>query len=59
MAKPRSVVREVEVEWGDCDPAGIVFYPNFYAWFDASSHALLDALGFSHALLRERFSIIG
>ena len=22
------------VEWGHCDPAGIVFYPQYLAWFD-------------------------
>ncbi len=31
------VVYEVEVMFGDCDPAGIVFYPNFSKWMDASS----------------------
>ena len=33
----RSVVYEVEVMFGDCDPAGIVFFPNFSKWMDASS----------------------
>ena len=32
-----SVVYEVEVMFGDCDPAGIVFFPNFLKWMDASS----------------------
>lgn len=27
----------VSVEFGDCDPAGIVFYPNFFRWMDAAS----------------------
>jgi 4-hydroxybenzoyl-CoA thioesterase len=31
------VVFEVEVMFGDCDPAGIVFHPNFSKWMDASS----------------------
>ena len=31
------VVYEVEVMFGDCDPAGIVFFPNFSKWMDASS----------------------
>jgi 4-hydroxybenzoyl-CoA thioesterase len=25
----KTVVYEVEVMFGDCDPAGIVFFPNF------------------------------
>src|SRR6266567_3351994 len=35
----------VQVGWGDCDPAGIVFYPRFYAWMDAASHALAREMG--------------
>jgi 4-hydroxybenzoyl-CoA thioesterase len=31
----------VRVEWGDCDPARIVFYPNYYRWLDAATHNLL------------------
>jgi 4-hydroxybenzoyl-CoA thioesterase len=33
----RTVVYPVEVMFGDCDPAGIVFFPNFSRWMDASS----------------------
>jgi 4-hydroxybenzoyl-CoA thioesterase len=36
---------QVDVGWGDCDPAGIVFYPRFYAWMDLTSHVLVRALG--------------
>ncbi|MDO9278587.1 MAG: acyl-CoA thioesterase [Polaromonas sp.] len=34
----RLIVYEVDVMFGDCDPAGIVFFPNFLKWMDASSH---------------------
>ena len=30
--------RAVRIEWGDCDPAGIVYYPRYFAIFDASHH---------------------
>jgi 4-hydroxybenzoyl-CoA thioesterase len=33
----KTVVYEVPVAFGDCDPAGIVFFPNFSRWMDASS----------------------
>ncbi len=33
----KTVVYEVPVVFGDCDPAGIVFFPNFSRWMDASS----------------------
>ena len=31
------VVFPVTIQFGDCDPAGIVFYPNFLRWMDAAS----------------------
>jgi 4-hydroxybenzoyl-CoA thioesterase len=40
------------VEFGDCDPAGIVWYPNFYGWFDAASHRLADRAGLGLHVLR-------
>jgi 4-hydroxybenzoyl-CoA thioesterase len=45
--------RTVRIEWGDCDPAGIVFYPRYFAMFDHSSHLLIErALGMTkHQLL--------
>jgi 4-hydroxybenzoyl-CoA thioesterase len=33
----KTVVYPVEVMFGDCDPAGIVFFPNFSKWMDAAS----------------------
>jgi len=30
-------IYRITVEFGDCDPAGIVFFPNFFRWMDASS----------------------
>jgi 4-hydroxybenzoyl-CoA thioesterase len=35
----------VQVGWGDCDPAGIVFYPRFYEWMDKASHVLAREMG--------------
>jgi 4-hydroxybenzoyl-CoA thioesterase len=33
------------VEFGDCDPAQIVFYPNFLRWTDAASLRFFAAAG--------------
>jgi 4-hydroxybenzoyl-CoA thioesterase len=33
----KEVVYKVRVEFGDCDPARIVWFPNFFRWIDASS----------------------
>jgi 4-hydroxybenzoyl-CoA thioesterase len=34
----KTTVHTVTVEFGDCDPAGIVFFPNYLRWMDAASH---------------------
>ena len=33
----KTVVHTVRVEFGDCDPARIVWFPNFFRWLDAAS----------------------
>ena len=38
-------VHRVEVHFGDCDPAGIVFFPNFSRWMDEASLAFFRACG--------------
>jgi 4-hydroxybenzoyl-CoA thioesterase len=35
--------RMVRIEWGDCDPAGIIYYPNYFRIFDASTAMLFEA----------------
>jgi 4-hydroxybenzoyl-CoA thioesterase len=36
--------RMVRIEWGDCDPAGIIFYPRYFEIFDASTAMLFEAV---------------
>lgn len=33
----KTTVYDIRVQFGDCDPAGIVFFPNYSKWMDASS----------------------
>jgi 4-hydroxybenzoyl-CoA thioesterase len=33
----KEVIYTVRVEFGDCDPARIVWFPNFFRWVDAAS----------------------
>lgn len=52
-------VHRITVEFGDCDPAGIVFYPNFFRWFDQATWRLFDRAGYSRAVLTDRFGLLG
>lgn len=52
--------RDVEIEWGDCDAAGIVFYPRYFAMFDASTAYLLEAaLGMKKIAWTRKYGIVG
>ena len=39
--------RDVQIQWGDCDPANIVYYPRYFAMFDDSTSILFEASGYS------------
>ena len=41
----KTTVYEVKVQFGDCDPAGIVFFPNYSKWMDAASLHFFMACG--------------
>jgi 4-hydroxybenzoyl-CoA thioesterase len=51
--------RERDVEWGDCDPAGIVFNPRFFEWFDAATAGIFSSAGVPKAELLTRFNCAG
>jgi 4-hydroxybenzoyl-CoA thioesterase len=52
--------REIQIEWGDCDPFGIVFFPRYFEYFDACTNALFHrALGMSKADMLRRYAIAG
>jgi 4-hydroxybenzoyl-CoA thioesterase len=52
--------RTVRIEWGDCDPAGIVYYPRYFAMFDHSTVLLLEhALGMSKQKLYQVYDFKG
>jgi YbgC/YbaW family acyl-CoA thioester hydrolase len=46
------------IEWGDCDEAGIVFYPNYFYWLDCAFHHFLRERGLSQRELRKRFGAV-
>lgn len=47
------------IEWGDCDPAGIVFNPNFFSFFDHCTSLLYEAAGWPKQVMLEKFGIAG
>ena len=49
----------VSVEFGETDPAAIVFYPNVFRWFDASAWRLFAKAGLTFDVFRQEFGLIG
>ena len=47
------------IEWGDCDPAGIVFNPRFFAFFDDATSRLIESAGWPLATAAAAFGILG
>ncbi len=45
MATTKNITYTVQVEFGDCDPAGIVWFPNFFKWTDAASRHFFTQCG--------------
>ena len=55
-----SNTRTVRIEWGDCDPAGIVFYPRYMEMFDHSTTLLIEQLlGMRKHQLYETYGFAG
>jgi 4-hydroxybenzoyl-CoA thioesterase len=42
---PLTSRHEITVEWGDCDPAGIVYYPAYFRWCDQGTARLFIVAG--------------
>jgi len=52
--------RQMMIEWGHCDPAGIVFNSRFFEFFDHSTWLLFDAaLGVKPPDLAPTYGILG
>ena len=51
--------RTLRIEWGQCDPAGIVFYPQYLIIFDSSTGWLFERTGLTPLAMRRKYGIVG
>ena len=51
--------REILIEWGDCDPGGIVYYPRYFEYCDACTNALFAKAGFPKYEMVRNYDIAG
>jgi 4-hydroxybenzoyl-CoA thioesterase len=55
-----STTRTTRIEWGDCDPAGIIFYARYFDIFDVSTTMMLErALGMKKIAYLKAYDFLG
>jgi 4-hydroxybenzoyl-CoA thioesterase len=55
-----SNIRRTRIEWGDCDPAGIIFYARYFEIFDTSTTVLIErALGMKKIEYLKAYDFLG
>jgi 4-hydroxybenzoyl-CoA thioesterase len=51
--------KTIHIEWGHCDPLGIVYYPRYFEFFDACTGALFEIAGLPKPQMLKRYAIAG
>lgn len=51
--------RAIHIEWGDCDPAGIVYFPRYLEYFDGCTMRLFEQAGLPKAAMIRDYGIVG
>jgi 4-hydroxybenzoyl-CoA thioesterase len=51
--------RTVRIEWGDCDAAGIVYFPRYVEYFDACTAHMFEAAGYPKQQMLKQFEMAG
>jgi len=61
VSKKASIVsrKTIYIEWGDCDPAQIVHFPRYFAYFDACTTALFKKAGLLKRQMLKTYQIVG
>ena len=60
QSDPVVFTRSRTIEWGECDPAGIVYYPRFLEMFDANTNALFKHVtGMGKPEIQKTYDVVG
>ena len=61
LNKSRSIIsrKKIHIEWGDCDPAQIVYFPRYLEYFDACTTALFKKADLPKKDMIKKYRIIG
>jgi 4-hydroxybenzoyl-CoA thioesterase len=51
--------KTIRIEWGDCDPGGIVYFPRYFEYLDACTNELFERAGLPKRQMLETYGIAG
>lgn len=51
--------KTIHIEWGHCDPLGIVYYPRYFEFFDACTNSLFELAGLPKPQMLKKYAIAG
>ena len=51
--------RKIHIEWGDCDPGEIVYFPRYFEYRDACTHALFERASLPKRQMLKTYGIAG
>jgi len=51
--------KQIRIEWGDCDPGGIVYFPRYFEYFDGCTNELFERAGLPKKQMLETYEIAG
>jgi len=51
--------KTIHIEWGDCDPAQIVYFPRYLEYFDGCTTALFKKAGLIKRQMLKTYQIVG
>jgi 4-hydroxybenzoyl-CoA thioesterase len=51
--------RKIHIEWGDCDPGEIVYFPRYFEYCDACTNALFERAGLPKPQMFKTYGIAG
>ena len=50
---------DITIDWADCDPAGIVFYPQFFRMMNTATHEMFGKAGLPFHEMVQRYGTAG
>ena len=58
MQGKAAVTKEFTITWGDCDGAGIVYYPRFFFYFDICTWSIFYNVGLHEEEMKRRYNFM-